>query len=167
LPLRRIHPDRDWETRAMQTRDDIPAPLDSNAVEAAIERCVRRFYAGANADPLLGPVMMGAIGDFEAHIAIVCDFWSHVLLGTNRYQGPAYPAHVDLPIRPEHFDRWLVIFAEATTAELAPVHAKKAMDKARHMAKSFMAGMFPFEGLDGREMLRPQVVLATWEPGRK
>ena len=151
----------------MRTRDDISASPDREAVEAALERCVRRFYAAANADPLLGPVMMGAIGDFEGHIAIVCDFWSHVLLKTQRYKGAPYPEHVNLPIRPEHFDRWLAIFGEATAAELAPLYAKEAMDKARHMAKSFMAGMFPFEGLDGRDIRRPQVVLAALNPGRK
>jgi hemoglobin len=142
------------------SRDDNAGPIDSEAVEAAIEKCVRRFYDGAHADPLLGPVMRSIV-DFEKHVGIVCDFWSHVLLGTNRYQGPAYPAHVNLPIRPEHFDRWLAIFAEAATAELAPAQAVQAIDKARHMTRSFMAGMFPFERLDGRVIRHPQIVLET------
>ncbi len=144
----------------MSQKDDASARLEPDAVEVAIEKCVRRFYDGAHADPLLGPVMRSIV-DFERHVGIVCDFWSHVLLGTNRYQGPAYPAHVNLPIRPEHFDRWLELFADAAAAELAPVHAKHAMEKARHMAKSFMAGMFPFEGLDGRDIRRPQILLET------
>lgn len=150
----------------MHNSDDTSAPLDNSAVEAAIEKCVRRFYDGAFADPLLGPVM-SSIGDFDTHVGIVSDFWSHVLLGTNRYQGPAYPAHVNLPIRPEHFDRWLAIFADAAAAELTPVHAEQALEKARHMAKSFMTGLFPFEGLDGRDVRRPQIVLETWQPDRR
>jgi hemoglobin len=144
----------------MSHKDDASVCLEPDAVEVAIEKCVRRFYDGAHADPLLGPVMRSIV-DFERHVGIVCDFWSHVLLGTNRYQGPAYPAHVNLPIRPEHFDRWLELFADAAAAELAPVHARQAMEKARHMAKSFMAGMFPFEGLDGRDIRRPQILLET------
>lgn len=143
----------------MCNNDDISVRHD--AIEAAIERCVRRFYDGAHADPLLGPVMTASIADLEKHIAVVCDFWSHALLGTHRYQGRAYPVHASLPIRPEHFERWLTIFADAATAELAPVQAREAIDKARHMAKSFMAGMFPFEDLDGRDIRRPQIILET------
>jgi hemoglobin len=144
----------------MSQKDDTSVGLEADAVEVASEKCVRRFYDCAHADPLLGPVMRSIV-DFERHVGIVCDFWSHVLLGTNRYQGPAYPAHVSLPIRPEHFDHWLKLFGDTVAAELAPVHAKRAKEKARHMAKSFMAGMFPFEGLDGRDIRRPKILLET------
>jgi hemoglobin len=106
---------------------------------------VRLFYAKAHADPLLGPVMTAAIADFERHVATICDFWSRALLGTERYQGRAYPAHVGLPIRPEHFERWLDLFAEAARSELPAQQAAVAIDKAQHMAKSFMAGLFPLE----------------------
>ncbi len=114
-------------------------------IEAAIEKCVRLFYAKAHADPLLEPVMTAAIADFERHVATVCAFWSRALLATERYQGKAYPAHVGLPIRPEHFERWLDLFAEAARAELPAAQASVAIDKAEHMAKSFMAGLFPLE----------------------
>ncbi|CAN1724294.1 hemoglobin [Hyphomicrobium sp. 1Nfss2.1] len=119
--------------------------LDVASMEAAIERCVRLFYDRAHADELLAPVMRAGIVDFERHVAVVCDFWSRALLGTERYQGKAYPAHVGLPIRPEHFDRWLELFEEAAAIELPPAQAKFAIDKAHHMAKSFMAGLFPLE----------------------
>lgn len=144
----------------MSQKDDASVRLEPDAVEVAIEKCVRRFYDGAHADPLLAPVMRSIV-DFEKHVSVVCDFWSHVLLGTGRYVGPAYPAHVNLPIRPEHFDRWLALFADAATVELAPVHARLSLEKARHMAQSFVAGMFPFEGLDGRDIRRPQILLET------
>lgn len=114
-------------------------------IEVAIEKCVRLFYAKAHADPVLEPVMTGAFADFERHVATVCDFWSRALLGTGRYQGRAFPAHVGLPIRPEHFERWLELFAEAAASELPEPQARAAIDKAQHMAKSFMAGLFPFE----------------------
>jgi hemoglobin len=144
----------------MSNTGDTPSRIDSDAIEAVIEKCVRRFYERAHADPLLSPVMR-TIVDFEKHVGIICDFWSHVLLGTNRYQGPAYPAHVNLLIRPEHFERWLTLFDESATETLAPVQAAQAIEKARHMARSFMTGMFPFEGLDGRDIRRPQIILET------
>lgn len=121
-------------------------------MEAAIEKCVRLFYAKAHADPLLEPVMTAAIADFERHVATVCDFWSRALLGTERYQGKAFPAHVGLPIRPEHFERWLGLFAEAAASELPAPQAMAAIDKAQHMAKSFMAGLFPFEAPHFKEL---------------
>ncbi|MCK9911495.1 hypothetical protein MXD81_20245, partial [Microbacteriaceae bacterium K1510] len=61
------------------------------------------------------------------------------------YQGKAFPAHIGLPIRPEHFERWLDLFAEAARAELPAEQVAAALDKAQHMAKSFMAGLFPLE----------------------
>lgn len=121
------------------------APVNPAALEAAIERCVRLFYDKAHADDLLAPVMRAGIVDFERHVATVCDFWSRALLGTERYQGKAYLAHVGMPIRPEHFDRWLELFEEAAVVELPPAQANFAIDKAHHMAKSFMAGLFPLE----------------------
>jgi len=129
------------------TSETLPeaAPLDPAALEAAIERCVRLFYDKAHADEMLAPVMRAGIADFERHVAVVCDFWSRALLGTERYQGKAYPVHVGLPIRPDHFDRWLELFEEAAAAQLPPAQATFAIDKAHHMAKSFMAGLFPLE----------------------
>lgn len=114
-------------------------------IEAAIERCVRLFYANAHADPLLGPVMSAHIADFERHVATICDFWSRSLLGTARYEGRPYPAHVGLPIQPPHFERWLALFAEAANAELPTAQAQAAIEKAQLMARSFMAGLFPLE----------------------
>lgn len=119
-----------------------PSSVD---IEAAIERCVRLFYAKAHADPLLGPVMSAHIADFERHVATICDFWSRSLLGTARYEGRPYPAHVGLPIRPQHFERWLALFAEAANAELPAGEAQAAIEKAQLMARSFMAGLFPLE----------------------
>jgi hemoglobin len=89
--------------------------------------------------------MTAAIADFERHVATVCDFWSRALLATERYQGRAFPAHVGLPIRPEHFDHWLVLFAQAAEAELPTAEAAAAIDKAQQMAKAFMAGLFALE----------------------
>jgi hemoglobin len=120
------------------------ASHSAGEIEQAIATCVRSFYEKAHADPLLGPVMASGIADLDAHIATVCDFWSRTLLGTTRYQGRPYLAHTALPLAPEHFERWLALFAETAQATLPGVQAAQVIAKSRHMADCFKAGLFPF-----------------------
>jgi len=62
-------------------------------LEVAIDDCVRRFYAKGAEDPLLGPIFT-AINGLEEHMGIVANFWSRTLLGTDRYQGQPFAAHI-------------------------------------------------------------------------
>jgi hemoglobin len=122
--------------------------------EAAIMACVRGFYGQAQNDPVLGPVFAAKVHDWEVHYQVVSNFWSHFLLCTNRYGGHPYPVHEKLPIEPEHFDRWLALFAIATKEHLPQDLAERALAKARQMAQSFKAGMFPFTNAQGRPSRR-------------
>ncbi len=126
------------------------APVNSQAVEEAIKVCVRTFYGKARQDPLLGPVFNSHVGDWEHHFSRIDDFWSHVLLGTKRYSGHPYPLHAMLPVKPEHFSRWLALFEETAKEALDGEYAEKAIAKARHMAASFQAGIFPFKDANGK-----------------
>jgi len=138
----------------MCNKDDIcsgrrVAQHSSEEIERAIVACVRRFYDKAHADPLLGPVMTGSIRDLDRHIATVSDFWSRTLLGTDRYQGRPFPAHVALPIAPEHIDRWVALFAETAMETLPGLKAAQAIAKSQQMAACLKAGLFPFQEKDG------------------
>lgn len=117
--------------------------------EAAIERLVRLFYERGLEDDVLGPLFRGAIHDFEDHFRIVADFWSHALYGTTRYRGRPFPSHLNLPIEPEHFGRWLILFRAAAAETLPALEAGQAIARAEHMSKSFQAGLFPFIHPDG------------------
>ncbi|WP_035691468.1 group III truncated hemoglobin [Azospirillum halopraeferens] len=109
--------------------------------EAMIERLVRTFYGRIRDDSLLGPVFGAAIADWEPHLRKMMDFWSSVALYTERYDGRPMPAHVRLPIGPEHFERWLALFA-ATTAEVCPPAAAAFFnDRARTIARSLLMGV--------------------------
>ena len=77
--------------------------LENAEIEAAIEACVRNFYAKGRNDDLLGPVFNSTVADWERHLKRIQDFWSRTLLGTARYSGHPYPAHMHLPVEPEHF----------------------------------------------------------------
>lgn len=125
-------------------------------VEAAIRACVREFYAKAREDPLLGPIFNDTVEDWDVHLRVIADFWSKVLLQTDRYNGSPFVLHRNLPVELEHFDRWLSLFETTVRSTLPPHHAEKALAKARHMAESFKAGIFPFPGENGRPSRHPE-----------
>jgi hemoglobin len=125
------------------------------AIETAITAFVRSFYAKGGADPLLGPVFADSIADLDRHIEIVADFWSRSLLKTERYQGHPFPVHVNLPIEPAHFKRWLELFIAAAKETLPEEQASQAIAKASHMAQCFQSGLFPFTGADGEPSRTP------------
>lgn len=124
--------------------------------ERAIERMVRLFYERGRVDPVLGPIFNAAIHDWEAHIAIVRDFWLGVVHGADRYKGNAFAPHMKLRFEPEAFDHWVATLESAARDALAPEDAAIAIRVARHMAGSFKAGLFPFTGADGKPARIPQ-----------
>lgn len=124
-------------------------------IEDAIGRCVAAFYEKGIRDPLLGSIFANSIPDLDSHIQIVRNFWSKSLLGTERYEGLPFAAHVKLPIEPEHFQRWLELFSEAARETLPETQAEQAIAKASHMTQCFQSGLFPFTGADGKPSRLP------------
>lgn len=141
------------------TADSPSLPLgsspESQLSEAHIGELVRRFYQRARSDEQLKPIFDGAISDWDEHHRIVEDFWSRTLLETHRYQGRPYPAHARLPLRPEHFDRWLELFRKTAREVLPESAAAVAITRAEHMAESFKAGMFTFPLISGPSLGHP------------
>lgn len=121
------------------------ATLPPPPTESQIAELVRRFYEKARADALIGPLFAHAVADWDGHHRVVADFWSRTLLGTQRYKGHPYAVHTRLPLKPEHFDRWLVLFRETAAEALPPDAAEKASDRAELMAGSFKAGLFTLD----------------------
>src|SRR5262249_11401870 len=104
------------ERRARITRD----LMDKTGIDdAVIERLVRTFLPGWQADPLIGRISAARIDDWEAHMVNLCAFWSSVALMPGRYHGQPMQAHGELPVAAEHFDRGIAFF-EATASELCP-----------------------------------------------
>ncbi len=111
--------------------------------EEALDRLVRAFYAAAREDPLLGAVVAGAIADWDYHYEVVRGFWSRALIGTTRYSGFPFTAHIPLKLRPEHFERWLELFRAIAAETLPPEAARLAILKVEHMSVCFQAGLTP------------------------
>lgn len=125
----------------------IPPELD----EAMIRRVVHGFYDRVRADELLGPVFEARLGNegWPEHLAKMCDFWSSLMLRTDRYAGRPMPPHLRIAeISDDHFDRWLTLFNETLAAECDPASAELFLDFALRIARSFRMAIAFHRGED-------------------
>lgn len=112
--------------------------------EGAIRRLVGAFYGKVRADPELGPIFERAIGgNWDPHLAKMCDFWSSVMLTSGRYKGNPVAVHQHVAgIELQLFDRWLALF-EQTCGELFDATIAAAFTtKARRIAESLKLAVF-------------------------
>lgn len=109
-------------------------PADLSAQEPLIRACVRRFYSAARTDDLIGPIFEKAVKDWDRHLAVMDDFWSGALLGTQRYEGAPFPPHLALKMGQEHFDRWRDLWIDAAEAELPEPLCGRAVGMGANMA---------------------------------
>lgn len=123
---------------------DTEAVMRNNVDEALIEQLVRRFYQDVRSDLELGPIFAEAVaGDWEPHLRTMCAFWSSVMLTSGRYKGNPVLAHRrQTRIRPEHFDRWLALFAVAASEICRPDTAAAFVAKAANIAESLRLAMY-------------------------
>ena len=110
------------------------------ALEQMITAVVERFYHIAGDDPVIGPVFANRVADWPGHHRVVADFWSKILLGSDRYRGDPFQAHAGMTLEPRHFDRWLEILAEVSAEILPPDLTARAMAQARHMRQCLEGG---------------------------
>lgn len=98
---------------------------------------VTEFYDLVRLDDLLGPIFEPRIGaSWQRHMDRMVDFWSSVLLGTNRFKGNPMLKHALIPDLSEaHFDRWLGLFEPKVQELYAPGVADEIMLRARNMRR--------------------------------
>jgi hemoglobin len=114
--------------------------------EASIELLVRTFYGRAREDSLIGPIFDTAVKDWEHHIGKIADFWSSIVLRTGRYGGRPMRPHLTLPLKGEHFDRWLMLFEQTAREIFTPDVAVIFISRARRIADSFEMGIASTRG---------------------
>ena len=103
---------------------------DPPITEAEIANLVERFYAKVRLDSEIGPVFNDAVQNWDAHLALLKDFWSTVLLTTGRYKGNPLLAHFPLPIEERSFARWLKLFSETADEVMSASQAATVTRKA-------------------------------------
>lgn len=123
--------------------------------EEMIRQLVHGFYQRAREDDLIGPIFNSRVQDWDAHLARLCDFWSSVTLMSGRYHGQPMIAHAPLPIEPQHFDRWLQLFAQ-TAREICPeAAARYFIERACRIADSLELGIAARRGELRGPRIRP------------
>jgi hemoglobin len=115
--------------------------VPSRITESEISTLVDAFYAKVRIDPDIGPIFNAIIDDWPYHLALLKDFWSTVLLTTGRYKGDPMMKHLQLSLDPQHFERWLALFAETAHEVLPPAHASTIIAKSQRIAENFKAGI--------------------------
>jgi hemoglobin len=114
---------------------------EQKLTEQEIGTLVDTFYARVRLDEDIGPIFTAIVSDWPHHLATLKDFWSTVLLTTGRYKGDPMMTHLQLPLDPSHFERWLALFTETANEVLPPSHAAIVIEKSHRIAQNFKAGI--------------------------
>ena len=107
---------------------------ENRITEAEIASLVDRFYAKVREDDEIGPLFNQEVQNWDAHLALLKDFWSTVLLATGRYKGNPLITHFRLPIEERYFGRWLALFTETASEVMTPPHVAIVANKAHLIA---------------------------------
>lgn len=106
-----------------------------------ISELVDRFYAKVRVDPEIVPIFNAAIDDWPAHLSLLKNFWSTVLLQDRSYKGDPLARHLPLQLDQPHFARWLALFEETAREVMQPEHADVIIDKSHRIAQNFQAAI--------------------------
>ena len=108
------------------------------ATEQDIKVLVDSFYARVGEDALLAPIFNDVAGvDWSHHLPVMYTFWSSMLFRTATYKGRPWPKHAPLPVRQEHFERWLSLFCQTVDAHFTGPKAREAKSIALSIADTF------------------------------
>ena len=117
--------------------------------EGDVERLVGAFYARVPDDPVIGPVFLKQVQDWPAHLTLLKSFWVTVLglagaeqgLMPRQFAGNPMQTHLKLDLEPEHFRRWLALFAETAREVLDPEKAEIFIARSERIAQTLQRGI--------------------------
>ncbi|MFD2261666.1 group III truncated hemoglobin [Lacibacterium aquatile] len=124
--------------------------MDDEFSRVSLHRLITNFYTRLRADPDLGPIFVGRLGDgdWSEHFEKLVDFWSDILLKTKLYNGRPMPAHMAVPgISPDHFPLWLGHFGEVARETFTPPLADELVNRADMIARGLQMGLFYRPGI--------------------
>jgi len=122
-----------------------------------LDKLMARFYERMMVDDVIGYIFTHyAKINLDTHLPILSDFWETILFEKPVYKrGPkAMNVHIDLaknvPLRNQHFNRWLFLFDTTVDELFSGELANKAKDRASSIAKTMQKriGPLPDCGLD-------------------
>ncbi len=122
-----------------------------------IEELVTDFYQNALSDKVIGYIFTDVAKiDLAHHLPIIADFWEMLLFGTVNFQAKydrsPMQVHAALNnkehLRPEHFGRWVKLFAETVDAKFAGETANLAKARAFSIAETMRIKFSSESGAD-------------------
>ncbi|WP_325561593.1 group III truncated hemoglobin [Pedobacter sp.] len=100
---------------------------------------VNEFYNKALQDELIGPVFKSADFSLTAHIPVMVSFWETILFDVHTYSGNPMLKHIQLnqfiPLKPEHFQRWLVLWEDVLKTHFKGERTDEALKRASSIAQ--------------------------------
>jgi dephospho-CoA kinase len=93
-----------------------------------IEFLVHSFYERILNDEMLAPFFKTL--DFDKHLPKMIDFWCFILLGETGYSTNVVEKHIHMPLKAEHFERWLEIFNNTLDANFEGENVEIAKQRA-------------------------------------
>ncbi|HVU35908.1 MAG TPA: group III truncated hemoglobin [Opitutaceae bacterium] len=122
---------------------DITTPAD-------VKELVDAFYGAIREDDLLNPIFTDvAQVDWAEHLPKMYAFWSGLVLGIPGYAGRPFPPHTVLPVRREHFVRWVELFHRTVDRTFAGPGAERAKNAAASIAHTFALRMGAIDPMAG------------------
>ena len=111
-----------------------------------IDELFEAFYDKAVKDDVIGHVFTEVIKiDLKTHLPVIADFWESMIFGTDAYHGrPRSPMQVHLaiddkyPLKPEHFARWLELFAQTVDKTFSGKNATFIKERSRAIGANML-----------------------------
>jgi len=125
------------------------AKQDINGLDEII-LFVNTFYKEVQRDELIGPIFNRVIKDWEPHLQKMYAFWNAVLFGVPGFTGNPFARHAPLPIKSEHFERWIFLFYGTIDALFVGEMADSTKKRAETMAIMFLSKLDAMRGEPGK-----------------
>ena len=105
-----------------------------------VKLLVDSFYGKIREDAALKDIFNNKIEDrWPEHLQKMYNFWQTVLLEEHTYYGSPFMPHAKLPVKLEHFERWLALFYKTVDDLFEGEKAEQAKWKGQRMAEMFHA----------------------------
>jgi hemoglobin len=104
-----------------------------------IRLLIDSFYNRVRKDEIIGYIFEEVVNvDWDHHLPIMVDFWEQVLFHRGGYSGNPMVTHTQLnqkvPLRKEHFDRWLELFRGTISEHFEGEMAETARQRSQSIA---------------------------------
>ena len=123
-----------------------------------ILKLIQPFYADVRQHAVIGPIFNSHIQDWPAHLDKIADFWALQTGGESKYAGGFARAHLNLGLKPEHFQNWIALW-EFNNARWLPLREVAEMNALAHeLGRRLFAmtqGRNPQSGLSNFQFSKP------------